>query len=91
MHSCKSNLRRRSARTRSTSRPHAVPKKIAAKPKTEHDNKKADVIAAMSAPKEQPWAEIVKATGWRPYTVDGFVNILVRGAFFAPHCRAKAR
>ena len=51
-------------------------KKAAAKPKTERANKKAEVIAMMKRAKGATLAEIVKATGWQPHTVRGFVSIL---------------
>jgi hypothetical protein len=51
-------------------------KKPAAKPKADRTNKKAEVIAMMKRPKGATLAEIVKATGWQPHTVRGFVSIL---------------
>jgi len=51
-------------------------KKAAAKPKAERTNKKAEVIAMMKRAKGATLAEIVKATGWQPHTVRGFVSIL---------------
>ena len=51
-------------------------KKAAAKPKTERANKKAEVITMMKRAKGATLAEIVKATGWQPHTVRGFVSIL---------------
>jgi len=51
-------------------------KKAAAKPKTERTNKKAEVITMMKRAKGVTLAEIMKATGWQPHTVRGFVSIL---------------
>jgi hypothetical protein len=51
-------------------------KKAVAQPKAERTNKKADVIAKMKRAKGATLAEIVKATGWQPHTVRGFVSIL---------------
>ena len=51
-------------------------KKAAAKPKTERANKKAEVIALMKRAKAATLPEIIKATGWQPHTVRGFVSIL---------------
>jgi len=51
-------------------------KKPASKPKAERANKKADVIAMMKRAKGATLPEIVKATGWQPHTVRGFVSIL---------------
>jgi hypothetical protein len=47
-----------------------------AKPKTDRANKKAEVIAMMKRAKGATLAEIMKATGWQPHTVRGFVSIL---------------
>jgi len=52
------------------------PKKAATKPKADRANKKAEVIAMMKRAKGATLAEIVKATGWHPHTVRGFVSIL---------------
>jgi Protein of unknown function (DUF3489) len=51
-------------------------KKAAAKPKADRTNKKAEVIAMMKRAKGATLAEIMKATGWQPHTVRGFVSIL---------------
>jgi hypothetical protein len=51
-------------------------KKTAGKPKTDRTNKKAEVIAMMKRAKSATLEEIVKATGWQPHTVRGFVSIL---------------
>jgi hypothetical protein len=54
----------------------SLAKKPAAKPKTDRTNKKAEVIAMMKRAKGATLAEIMKATGWQPHTVRGFVSIL---------------
>jgi hypothetical protein len=51
-------------------------KKPAVKSKRDRSNKKAEVIAMMKRAKGATLAEIVKATGWQPYTVRGFVSLL---------------
>jgi hypothetical protein len=51
-------------------------KKPASKPKADRTNKKADVIAMMKRAKGATLPEIIKATGWQPHTVRGFVSIL---------------
>jgi hypothetical protein len=51
-------------------------KKAAGKPKADRANKKADVIAMMKRAKGATLPEIIKATGWQPHTVRGFVSIL---------------
>ena len=51
-------------------------KKPARKPKKDGTNKKAEVIAMMKRAKGATLAEIMKATGWQPHTVRGFVSIL---------------
>jgi hypothetical protein len=51
-------------------------KKPASKPKADRTNKKAEVIAMMKRAKGATLPEIVKATGWQPHTVRGFVSIL---------------
>jgi uncharacterized protein DUF3489 len=53
----------------------AAAKKAPAKD-TERTNKKAEVIALMKRTKGATLAEIMKATGWQPHTVRGFVSIL---------------
>src|SRR5450755_2342911 len=50
--------------------------KLACKPAAERRNKKADVIALMKRAKGATLAKIMKATGWQPHTVRGFVSIL---------------
>jgi Protein of unknown function (DUF3489) len=47
-----------------------------AKPKVNRTNKKAEVIAMMQRAKGATLPEIMKATGWQPQTVRGFVSIL---------------
>ena len=47
-----------------------------AKPKEDRSNKKAEVIAMMKRAKGATLAKIMKATGWQPHTVRGFVSIL---------------
>jgi hypothetical protein len=51
-------------------------KKAAGKPKTDRTNKKAEVIEMMKRAKGATLPEIMKATGWQPHTVRGFVSIL---------------
>jgi hypothetical protein len=51
-------------------------KKAASKPKADRANKKAEVIAMMKRAKGATLPEIMKATGWQPHTVRGFVSIL---------------
>ena len=51
-------------------------KKAAAKPKADRTNKKGEVIALMKRAKGATLPEIMKATGWQPHTVRGFVSIL---------------
>jgi hypothetical protein len=46
------------------------------KPKADRTNKKAEVIAMMKRAKGATLAEIMKATGWQPHTVRGFISIL---------------
>jgi hypothetical protein len=50
--------------------------KNAGKPKADRTNKKAEVIAMMKRAKGATLAEIMKATGWQPHTVRGFVSLL---------------
>jgi len=50
--------------------------KPATKPKADRTNKKAEVIAMMKRAKGATLPEIMKATGWQPHTVRGFVSIL---------------
>ena len=51
-------------------------KKQARQAKGDRTNKKAEVIALMKRAKGATLAEIMKATGWQPHTVRGFVSIL---------------
>jgi hypothetical protein len=51
-------------------------KKAGGKLKADRTNKKAEVIAMMKRAKGATLAEIMKATGWQPHTVRGFVSIL---------------
>ena len=51
-------------------------KKAAGKPNADRTNKKAGVIEMMKRAKGASLPEIVKATGWQPHTVRGFVSIL---------------
>ena len=51
-------------------------KKQASQTKGDRTNKKAEVIAMMKRAKGATLPEIMKATGWRPHTVRGFVSIL---------------
>jgi hypothetical protein len=51
-------------------------KKQASQAKTGRINKEADVIAMMKRAKGATLAEVMKATGWQPHTVRGFVSIL---------------
>ena len=51
-------------------------KKAAGNPKADRTNKKAEVIAMMKRAKGATLPEIMKATGWQPHTVRGFVSIL---------------
>jgi hypothetical protein len=48
-------------------------KKVAAKPKGDRTNKKAQVIAMMKRAKGATLPEIVKATGWQPHTAASWV------------------
>jgi hypothetical protein len=51
-------------------------KPAADKPKADHTNKKAEVIAMMKRAKGATLHEIMKATDWQPHTVRSFVSIL---------------
>ena len=51
-------------------------KKASVKPKADRTNKKAEVIEMMKRAKGATLTEIMKATGWQPHTVRGFVSIL---------------
>src|SRR5271166_2411743 len=50
-------------------------KKPASKPKADRVSKKAEVVAMMKRAKGATLTEIMKATGWQPHTVRGFVSI----------------
>ena len=67
------------ARRKAAKKPKPAKKPVAAKPakpKSERANKKVEVIALMNRAKGATLAEIMKATGWQPHTVRGFVSIL---------------
>jgi len=66
--------RKTTKKTKSAKKPAAA-KKARAKD-TERSNKKAEVIALMKRAKGVTLAEIMKATGWQPHTVRGFVSIV---------------
>ena len=66
----------RKAKRAKAAKKAARPKKPAANPKTDRANKKAEVIAMMKRAKDATLPEIMKATGWQPHTVRGFVSIL---------------
>lgn len=51
-------------------------KKPASRPKADRADKKAEVVTLMKRAKGATLAEIMKATGWQPHTVRGFVSIL---------------
>ena len=67
---------RKPAKKAKTARNAASANKSARKPKADHTNKKAEVIAMMQRAKGATLDEIVKATGWQRHTVRGFVSIL---------------
>jgi hypothetical protein len=67
---------RKSGKKAKTAKKASQAKKPAAKPKTDRANKKAEVIAMMRRAKGATLPEIMKATGWQPHTVRGFVSIL---------------
>jgi Protein of unknown function (DUF3489) len=50
--------------------------KQASQAKGDRTNKKAELIAMMKRAKGATLPEIMKATGWQPHTVRGFVSIL---------------
>ena|SRR5258708_3742984 len=54
----------------------ARPGKPTSKPKTDRNNKKAEVIAIMKRAKGVTLAEIMAVTKWQAHTVRGFVSIL---------------
>jgi hypothetical protein len=67
-----------SKRKRKKAKParNALAKKPVSKPKADRVNKKSEVIAMMKRVKGATLPEIMKATGWQPHTVRGFVSIL---------------
>jgi hypothetical protein len=67
---------RKSAKKAKAAKKASSAKKAGIKPKAERANKKAGVIAMMKRPKGATLAEIMKATGWQPHTVRGFVSLL---------------
>ena len=70
------NARRKSVKKAKSAKKAGRAKKAAAKPKADRANKKAEGIAMMKRAKGATLAEIMKATGWQPHTVRGFVSIL---------------
>ena len=68
--------KRKSAKKAKPAKKPARAKKRASQAKTDRTNKKADVIAMMKRAKGATLLEIMKATGWQPHTVRGFVSIL---------------
>jgi hypothetical protein len=68
--------RERKAKKAKPAKRSARAKKPAGKPKADRTNKKAEVIAMMKRAKGAALPEIMKATGWQPHTVRGFVSIL---------------
>ena len=54
----------------------APAKKAAVKPKADRTNKKAEVIAIMKRAKGATLPDIMRATGWQPHTVCGFISIV---------------
>jgi Protein of unknown function (DUF3489) len=67
---------RKAGKKTKPARKAARAKKAPAKPNADRTNKKADVIAMMKRAKGATLPEIMKATGWQPHTVRGFVSIL---------------
>jgi hypothetical protein len=51
-------------------------KKAAGNPKADRTSKRGEVIGMMKRAKGATLPEIMKATGWQPHTVRGFVSIL---------------
>ncbi len=74
--SVKATPKRKPAKKANSAKKTAPVKKAAAKPKGDGTNKKAEVIAMMKRAKDATFPEIMKATGWQPHTVRGFVSIL---------------
>jgi hypothetical protein len=69
--------RRTAAKNAKPAKKARQPRKAGAhKPKVDRANKKAEVIELMKRAKGATLAEIMKATGWQPHTVRGFVSIL---------------
>jgi len=68
--------RRKAAKKAKSAKKPAAAKKARARD-TERTNKKAEVIALMKRAKGATLAEIMKATGWQPHTVRGFVAACV--------------
>ena len=67
---------RKPARKATAAKRTSQAKKAAGKRRADRTNKKADVIAMLKRAKGATLAEIMKATGWQPHTVRGFVSIL---------------
>lgn len=51
-------------------------KKSVSKPRQDRANKNVEVIVIMKRTKGATLSEVMKATGWQPHTVRGFVSIL---------------
>jgi len=70
-----SNGKRKPTRkTKSARKPARA--RAAGKSEGDRTNKKAEVIAMMKRANRLTLAQIMKATGWQPHTVRGFVSIL---------------
>jgi Protein of unknown function (DUF3489) len=67
---------RKAKKTKAAKKAARAKKAPASKPNGDRANKKAEVIAMMKRAKGATLPEIVKATGWQPHTVRGFVSIL---------------
>ena len=70
------NSRRKATKTARPAKKAGRAKKAAGKPKAARANKKAEVVAMMKRAKGATLADIMRATGWQPHTVRGFVSIL---------------